>query len=103
MEKMMELQTRLGDADLIQPNRIFIMEGEFSSITNKASTVLSLFLFSDVLIVTTGKQRLKIPLVAAKVAVSTALKNFVMHGPARRMAHIGNNWDGLVVLVIIKF
>ena len=68
LRKMMELQTRLGDADLIQPNRVFIKEGEFSSITNKAPQVLSLFLFSDVLIVTTGKQCHKIQLVAAKVA-----------------------------------
>ena len=69
----MELQTRLGDDDLIQPNRVFIKEGEFSSITNKAPQVLSLFLFSDVLIVTTGKQCHKIQLVAAKVAVSRHL------------------------------
>ena len=72
---MVELQTRLGDDDLIQPNRVFIKEGEFSSITNKAPQVLSLFLFSDVLIVTTGKQCHKIPLVAAKVAVS---KHFIL-------------------------
>ena len=70
----MELQTRLGDADLIQPNRVFIKEGEFSDITKAGrEQVLSLFLFSDVLIVTTGKQCHKIQLVAAKVAVSRHL------------------------------
>ena len=74
LRKMMELQTRLGDADLIQPNRVFIKEGEFSDITKAVrEQVLSLFLFSDVLIVTTGKQCHKIQLVAAKVAVSKHL------------------------------
>ena len=74
LRKMMELQTRLGDADLIQPNRVFIKEGEFSDITKAGrEQLLSLFLFSDVLIVTTGKQCHKIQLVAAKVAVSKHL------------------------------
>ena len=77
---MIELQTRLGDDDLIQPNRVFIKEGEFSSITNKAPQVLSLFLFSDVLIVTTGKQCHKIQLVAAKVAVSKHIVFFMEGG-----------------------
>ena len=74
LRKMMELQTRLGDADLIQPNRVFIKEGDFSDITKAGrEQFLSLFLFSDILIVTTGKQRHKIQLVAAKVMVSKHL------------------------------
>ena len=78
---MLQLQTRLGDADLIQPNRVFIKEGKFSLIKKYSDTGkhIRLILFSDALIVAkvvkdfTTKCKLlhKIPLVEAKVEVYT--------------------------------
>ena len=69
---MFELRTRLGDADLIQPNRAFIKEGELTQITKYSDTgkQIRLFLFSDLLIVAKEYSiKCKIPLVASKVEV----------------------------------
>ena len=69
---MFELRTRLGDADLIQPNRAFIKEGELTQITKYSDTgkQIRLFLFNDLLIVAKEYSiKCKIPLVASKVEV----------------------------------
>lgn len=69
---MVELQTQFNDPDLIQPNRVLIKEGEFSTTTGKQ---IYLVLFNDALAVakdysTKCKLIHKIPLVEKKVEVT---------------------------------
>ena len=72
---MFQLQSRLGEHDLIKPNRVLIKEGDIYKISRNAVNYRYLILFNDCIIYAkknaTGDLRVSqnIPLTAAKAKV----------------------------------
>ena len=73
--KLFQLQTRLGENDLIKPNRVLVKEGDIYKISRNAVNYRYLVLFNDCIIYAkknaTGDLRVSqnIPLTAAKAKV----------------------------------
>ena len=74
---MFQLQSRLGESDLIKPNRILIKEGDILKISRNTVNNRYLVLFSDCILYAkknaTGDLRVSqnIPLIAAKAKART--------------------------------
>ena len=79
--KLFQLQSRLGEHDLIKPNRVLIKEGDIGKISRNAVVNRYLVLFNDCIIYAkknaTGDLRVSqnIPLTAAKAKVRQSDNN----------------------------